>query len=415
MKKLPLREITSRCEELDKCVKCGICQSICPTFQVDGHEGKTARGKIILLRGLLEENLLPTTTLADIFDDCLTCYACQTVCPAGVKTERLWTSARFDLAEKSSLTRKKRLGLRWSIGKPALFKNLVRIAGIFGFDPDNPDGVNLNDRIILPFKGAPLLDSLEEEYIPTGKQIGSVAILIGCSGNLFAPNVVRASIKLLTAFGWRVIIPKNQVCCGAPAINNQDWKTARKLASRNLDTFLSLDVDRITSPDATCSGAFIKDYFEIFRSDELTLTKVQEVALKTAQLGEVLAESITSIRPTFKKIISRITLHDSCHSTHLTGGSGWRKIIGRIDGLKIIEMMESDHCCGFGGSYSIFHRETAMKIAERKLSNSIETNAERVLVGSPGCLIWLNSAKKLTPSENIRIQHVSEIIVEALC
>lgn len=415
MKKLPLHEIASRSEELDKCVTCGLCQSVCPTYIADGHEGKTARGKIILLRGLLDGNLSPTSSIADIFDDCLTCYACQSVCPAGVKTERLWTSARYDLAEISSSTRKKRIGLRWTIGKPALFNILVEIAGKFGFNPENPESVNLHKRIVLPFKGAPLLDSLKEEYLPEGTQIGTVAMLIGCSGNLFAPNVVKASIRLLTTFGWRVIIPKNQVCCGAPAINNQDWKTARKLARKNLDVFLSLDSDKITSPDATCTGAFMKDYNEIFSHNELVLPEVKKLASKTTQLSEILAESMTENKPIFKKYKSRVTLHDSCHSTHLTGGSGWRKILKQIDGLEIIEMLESDHCCGFGGSYSLFHRETAMKIADRKLSNSVKTGAELVLVGSPGCLIWLNSAKKLVPSGNLKIQHVSELICNAIC
>ncbi|MBT7616288.1 MAG: (Fe-S)-binding protein [Calditrichaeota bacterium] len=415
MKKLPLHEIASRSEELDKCVTCGLCQSVCPTFIADGHEGKTARGKIILLRGLLDGSLSPTSSIADIFDDCLTCYACQTVCPAGVKTERLWTSARFDLAEKSSSTRKKRIGLRWTIGKPALFNILVRIAGKFGFDPDKPESVNLHNRIVLPFKGAPLLDSLEEEYLPEGSPVGTVAMLVGCSGNLFAPNVVKSSIRLLTAFGWRVIIPKDQVCCGAPAINNQDWKTARKLALKNMDVFLSLDVDRVTSPDATCTGAIMKDYKEIFRSDEIVLSHLKKLASKTAQLSEVLGNYKTDIKPAFRVFKSRVTLHDSCHSTHLTGGSGWRKLLNKIEGLEIIEMQESDHCCGFGGSYSLFHRETAMKIADRKLSNSVKTGAELVLVGSPGCLIWLNSAKKLVPSGNLKIQHVSELISNAIC
>lgn len=415
MKKLPLTEIASRREELDKCVTCGLCQSVCPSFQADGYEGKTARGKIILMRGLLDGSLSPTSSLADIFDDCLTCYACQTVCPAGVKTERLWTSARTDLASKSSSTKKKRLGLRWTIGKPSLFKIMVRIAGKFGFDPGKPENINLNGKIVLPFKGAPLLDSLEAEYLPQGKQVGSIALLVGCSGNLFAPDVVRASIKLLTAYGWRVIIPKAQVCCGAPAINNQDWKTARTLALKNLDIFLGLEVDKITSPDATCAAAFIKDYHEIFRGDELILSHVKKLSAKTMQLEAVLAESMDNYKPEFKSIKSKVTLHDSCHSIHLTRVSSWRKILKEIEGLELIEMSDSEHCCGFGGSYSFFHRETALKIAGQKLSNSVETKAELVLVGSPGCLIWLNSAKKLVPSKDVKIQHVAELLSNSLC
>jgi len=414
MKKLPLLEIAAREEELYKCVNCGLCQSVCPTYLVTGHEGKTARGKILLMRGLLEDLLEPSVSISNIFDDCLTCYACQTVCPAGVKTERLWTSARQDLASSSLTTWIKRIGLRLTIGKPWIFNKLAHLAGLsFGFNRDNHRGAVLKGRLLFPFSGAPYLRSLKEEYEPVEEVSGSVGLLLGCSSNLFTPWVVDAAIKLLNAAGWRVIIPHDQVCCGAPAINNGDWKTAKRLAKENIQLFNDLEADYITSCDATCAGAFIKDYLEIFANDEEFLKEAKRLSSKTLQLGQLLDIALDANRLRFNPIKTSITIHDSCHSTHLTGGPGWRKLLQTIEGISIIEMNDSDHCCGFGGSYTFFHPNTAAKIAEQKLLNARETDVKQVLVGSPGCMIRLQSPG-VNPQNNqdIEIRHVAELLAE---
>lgn len=414
-KKYPLSEISIRREELDKCVNCGLCQAVCPTFLVSGHEGLTARGKIVILKDLLDGRLKLSSNIADLFDDCLTCYACQTVCPALVRTDRLWTAARQDLAPWSTTRFSKRTAFRWSIGKPFLFRFVVRIVGLlFGFDRHNHQVFNVKHPKVTLFRGAPYLDVLKTEYLPESQPIGTVGLLVGCSCNLVAPWILDATIRLLTASGWRVIIPHDQVCCGAPAINNGDWKTARRLAKHNIRIFKSIEADYITSPDATCAGSFKRDYPELYCGSGKLFEEAERLAEKTVELSHLIAGAIDEKRLKLKPSPLSVTLHDSCHATHNAEGSRWRDILRKVDKLEIIEMQDSEHCCGFGGSYAYYHSDTSSKIADRKIERARKTRAKTILVGSPGCLLKLQPFVLDKFGSEINVKHVVELLAEAL-
>lgn len=415
MKEKQLSEVSRRTEELDKCVNCGLCQAVCPTFLLKGHEGLTARGKILLLKGLLNKEINPSKSIADLFDDCLTCYACQTVCPAGVKTQRLWTSSRQDLGSLSSTRSIKHLGLAWSIGKPRLFELEVKLAGsLIGFDRQDRNSVCLRGRSLPIFKGAPYLKHLQEEYLPLGREVGSVGLLLGCSVNLSTPWIADDVIKLLNAAGWRVIIPKDQVCCGAPVINNACWNIARKLAKRNLTVFIRSGVDRVVSADGTCANALMHDYMELFQEDDDLFANAIDLARITADLGTLLAEAFDDNRLNFTNCDKVVTLHDSCHVTHVGGGNRWGSLLNAVDGLEIRKLPDSDHCCGFGGSYAFFHNDTSFRIADRKAQRVLETGADEVLVGSPGCLLRLRSVLNADTEKEVVVRHVAELLSEVV-
>jgi len=403
-------EIDARSDELAKCVNCGLCQAVCPTYLIDGYEGKTARGKIELMRGLLDGSLKPSTAIADLADDCLTCYACRTVCPAGVETDRLWTAMRQDLAPFATNTKRKRRALHWSVGSPRIMRLAVRRYGkLHGFDRKRPSEAKLT-RFGLPlFSGAPYLESLESEYPAFGEEIGRIGLLIGCSGNLSTPWAVDAAISLLRTSGWRVIVPKSQGCCGAPAINNGQWKLARKLARKTLDVFEEAGVDRITSPDATCSATLSHDYLNLFAALPADLERVEELSKKRVELGNILGEALDDGRLKFHPLKVAVTVHDSCHSFHLGGGGRWRDLLTAIPGLEIREMRQPSLCCGFGGSYSAMHREGSDRIAARKIADAVSTGAELILVSSPGCQIRLQSVST-GDVEPPQVRYVAELL-----
>ncbi len=410
-----LTEISFRTEELDKCVNCGLCQAVCPTFLVKGGEGLTARGKIMLLKELLDGSVEPSGSIADLFDDCLTCYACQSVCPADVRTQRLWTTARQDMAGQSISGKMKHVGLAWTIGRPKLFDFEVQLAGsIVGFEQSEHTRARLGKWSLPIFRGAPYLRRLADEYPATGKEVGSVGMLLGCSVNLSTPWIADATIKLLNAAGWRVIIPKNQVCCGAPAINNACWDIARKLARMNMTVFNRLGVDRIISADGTCANAFAYDYLELFREDDESLAEAVNLARITADLGTLLAEALDDDRLKFRKCDRVVTLHDSCHVEHVGEGSRWRDLLNAVEGLEIKELTDSDHCCGFGGSYAFFHNYTSFKIAKRKIERVVETGAGEVLVASPGCMLRLQSVVNNKAGRSVVVRHVAELLTEVI-
>lgn len=410
----PLIETASHAEELHKCVNCGVCQAVCPTYLTQGREALTARGKINLLTAILDGRLKPTGSVAGEFDDCLTCYACQTVCPAGVRTEKLWTSARQDLANFSTTSWKKRLALRLIIGKPALFRSLIFWSGKLGYPRGHDDHQKSRLRGLLPFNGAPYQRRPESEFRPSQKPLGTITLFLGCSVNIYLPEVADAVVKLLTAGGWQVSIPRHQVCCGAPAINNGDWATARKLAKINLGLISQQKSKYVTSCDATCGGALKFDYPELFKRNKSLGSQVEQLSEQTLRVDQLLFQSLQADRLKFKPLMKRITLHDSCHATHLGDRSRWRDLIAGLEGLKLNEMEHSDHCCGFGGSYMFFHQATSRKIAERKLDFARETGVSEILVSSPGCLIRLKSLAQYKHNSNIRIRHIAELLAEQI-
>lgn len=411
-----LDEIRIRSDELDKCVNCGLCQSVCPTYLTSGNEGLTARGKIEILKSILNGSLEPSGSIARLFDDCLTCYACQSVCPAGVKTERLWTPARQELTPLYGYGILKRLGLKWTIGSPALFNLLVKVTGILtGYNRGDEDGAKLSGKSFPIFSGAPYLSKLEREYPATGKEIGSIGLLLGCTCNLSTPWIADAVIKVLTNAGYRVIIPVEQVCCGAPAINNGSWEVAKKLAERNLEVFNSLGVDYITSPDGTCAGTFRHDYRLLFEREGNNQSEIEELSKKTIDLSVLLYNALSAGSLRIEgSVKSKVTLHDSCHVTHSGTGNRWRELLSVVEGLDLIEMKRSEHCCGFGGSYAYSHPRESLRIAERKLRDAFQTGASQVLVGSPGCLLRLKSLLSDEQTGELRVRHAVEVIEKAI-
>ncbi len=390
-----MKNVTARKDELLKCVNCGLCQSVCPTYLLERHEALTARGKIVLLKGILDRIIEPSASIADLFDNCLTCYACQSVCPAGVKTERLWTAARQDLAKWSKVGKVKRVGIQWSVGKPILFNFEAMVGGKLWGTPLS--------------SSAPYISQLQSEYLPDVEPVASVGLLLGCSGNVFVPSVIDSTIKLLIAGGYRIVIPKRQVCCGAPAINNGDWDTARKLALMNANAFTELNADYVTSPDATCAGAMTCDYHEIFAELPNRIELVERLSDMVIGLDQLLYNVVERLH--FHPIETEVTLHDSCHSTHIGNGDRWRDILSSIDKLQLNEMHNSDHCCGFGGSYMFTHRKLSKEIAQTKIGNAKDTDSKQMLVGSPGCMVRLQSAND---GNGFQVRHVTELLMELI-
>ncbi|MFC2150341.1 (Fe-S)-binding protein [Calditrichota bacterium] len=398
--------------ELDKCVNCGLCQSVCPTYLTNNNESLTARGKIVLLKSMLDGKLEPSAKIADIFDNCLTCYACQTICPADVRTEKIWTSAREDLSRLSVKSKFKQQLLRFSIGKPAFLERLVRMASLaFGKDTSDHRQINYSKFGFKLDKRAPYLSSIIGVHSPAGDIRGRVGLLVGCSGNYLYPAAVDATIKLLNICGWEVIVPKCQVCCGAPAINNGNWELARSLAEINASVFNELELDAVLSPDATCSSAIIHDYRRIFFE---TPNDVVRLANATQDLGAFIAASLANFPIEFHNRHYCIALQDSCHATHYTGNNSWREVLSQIKGITIDETSNSSNCCGFGGSYALMHRDSSVIIGRAKIKSVRQHGGNELVACSPGCVVHLQSAANLEDDNNINVRHVAEIVADFL-
>lgn len=411
MKTSQFHEISFRAEELSKCTRCGVCHSVCPVYLADSYEGKSAKGKIVLLTELLDNSLEPNGRIAKIFDDCLTCHACRTVCPAGVRTDRLWAATREDLKGKSLTTWIKRRIIRFTIGKPKLFNiSIGAVGSMFGRDKELLKNSSAT-RGFFPFRGAPYSDLLESEYPPEGRSIGRVGLLVGCSSNIFAPSVVDASIRLLNACGFTVCIPNEQVCCGIPAINNGDWDTARKLAQKNINIFIDGKYDFVTSCDSTCASTLKSGYLDIFSGFGSLRKDAELLSEKTIQLSNLLMKNFDKLESKLQIAQSDLAVHNSCHEF---GDSNWSEILENLSQINTIDFENSSHCCGFGGSFSIMHSKTAAEIAEKKLSSFVESGAKKILIGSPGCCLHLKKYQDSLKYQDLKLEHVTDFLSSCL-
>ncbi|MBD3166954.1 4Fe-4S dicluster domain-containing protein, partial [bacterium] len=308
--------------ELDKCVTCGICHDVCPTYKLSDRELLSPRGRIVLLRRLLDGDIEPEEIGPDAFDFCTLCYACQTACPAGVKTDLLFIAARKTLADYNGIDKTKQLVFK-TLEKP----NRVALAVGAGSLAQKMLGRKAVDSIaggmhVPKLRSKPTLRELPPVVPPAdgGEPRYRVGFFIGCVANYVASAPALAAIEVLSRLGCEVVIPQAQVCCGAPAFNNGDYDTARRLAEVNLQLFRDAGIDYIVSPDATCGGAFSHEIPELAEElgDELWHL-AHEMQEKTIDFPSFVLEHLD---PQFDDTGAppiEVTIHDSCHLTHTKG------------------------------------------------------------------------------------------------
>ncbi len=392
--------------ELEKCAACGVCHSVCPVYNLTGDDTLSARGKIHILKALAAGELDFSKVGSGIFDRCLMCYACATACPSGVRTDRIWLQARdwFSryagsgikgpvlraVSRGESLNRLMRWGKTARNAAPGLFKS-----GDGKFRP------SLQDKF--------LIDLLPEIIPAKGEKKLRAGYFIGCVSNFFLGEIGLAAIEVLAALGCEVVIPKAQVCCGAPAFNNGEPEAAKGLARQNVQAFLQTEVDIITSADATCGGSFTHEYNQLIGGEP----DYEEFSGKYREIHGLILE--LGLPEKMKEIPAKVTYHDSCHLRHTQGvREAPRKILQALPGIDFREMTDSELCCGFGGSFSLFHGGDSTQISTEKLENAAASGADELAAGSPGCVLKLKEeaqAKKIP----IKVKHTLEFVAERLC
>ena len=390
--------------ELRQCAACGTCHSVCPVYNLTGDDTLSARGKIHILRALAGDELDPSKIGRGIFERCLLCYACQTACPSGVETSKIWIRARdyftHTLGEGikgkalRTLSKKDNLNKAMRLGRAAQ-KAVPEMRSKTGsFKP------KLADRF--------LIDELPEIVPAQGEKRYRVGYFIGCVSNFFLGEIATAAIKTLAALGCEVVIPKGQVCCGAPAFNNGEMEAAGMLARRNVEVFLDAEVDIIVSADATCGGSFIHEYNQLLGGD----ARYEEFSRKYRELHGLILE--LGLDGKLKSIPAKVTYHDSCHLRHTQGvREAPRDILKSLPGVDFVEMADSEMCCGFGGSFSLFHGGDSSRISEDKLENALAVGAEEIAAASPGCILKLRE-EAAVKGLAIKVKHTVQFVWERM-
>ena len=376
------------------CMHCGICLPQCPTYRVLGQEMDSPRGRIYLMRAAGEGRIGLTENFILHMDRCLGCRACETACPAGVPFGRLLEETRGQIERRASRPRSRRLLGRLLLGvfperrrlarvlaltrlyQRSGLQRVVRGSGLLRTLPR----LDAMERL-LPALAAPTRDPLPAETLPPGgSPRGTVALLEGCVQSMLFPEVNRATVTLLARAGYRVVVPRDQGCCGALHLHWGDRAGARALAGRNLSGLGG--ADWIVTNAAGC-GAALREYGHLLGDD----SRAQDFAGRVRDVSELLAEHLPGpLRP----LDLTVTYHEPCHLAHgQRVREAPRALLRAIPGLRLVELPESDVCCGSAGVYNLMEPEIAGQLLDRKLDRIATTRATVVASGNPGCLLQI--------------------------
>lgn len=426
-------------EEIDKCVKCGTCRSVCPVFRGVGREPASTRGRITLVGSYLDGETGLTEAYIRQVKDCTLCGACTSNCPSGVPTPEIIAAARADLAEKEGTSTAASFLLR-NLKSPGRFMPLAmkfasRMQSIFL--KDNAGETGLLSRFPLPIPGVgegrllPPLARTSFMDTPTGKKlrretkkgdkngekttaVATVAFYVGCGVNYLMPNIGEATVKALEKAGARVVLPPGQVCCGMPAWSAGEAETAREMAVKNIEEFERYDVDNIVTSCATCGHGLRTKMREMVDDDPELAERAGKLASKVRDVSELLVElgyergEGEDRREEGERRI--VTYHDPCHLGRMQGVREQpRDLVKANPGLELREMSHPCRCCGFGGGLSLSDYDLSRRIAREKAESVRDSGADIVATGCPGCMVQLRDCLN-DIGVDAEVRHVVELL-----
>ena len=413
-------------EDILRCVHCGLCLNHCPTYSELGLETESPRGRLYLMRAMSQGRIPISENVVRHLDLCLQCRNCQAVCPSGVRYGQIMEEARADIlrdgrhAPASWLA--SRLVLRTFFSNPRRIRYLMTALGLYqrsGLQSLLRRSALLN---LLPDPWRNL-----EQLVPrvstrpfTARGIvGSpadnpprfrVALLSGCLMPYVFAHVHEATVRLLVRYGCQVVVPPEQVCCGALHLHSGDRQEAKRLARRNIDVFLAEEVDAIIANVAGC-GTAMKEYGELLKDDLQYAEKANRFSALVRDVHEFLAD--LPLADGLGPLHQVVTYQDPCHLLHAQGiKSQPRALLQAIPGLELVEMSEPDRCCGSGGIYNIIHPRMADRLLRQKMRDVTATGAQVIATANAGCALQLEAGLRRYGLSG-RVAHVVELLDEA--
>src|SRR3990172_2564645 len=387
-------------EEFYRCIKCGNCQPVCPTYIETRDESMVARGRLALSEAVVEGRLGLTDGLMERVSKCLSCMACSESCPTGVDVVKLLTAVRSQVVEDKGLDPISKVVLRVILKNNRLLSFTAKLMGLsvrlYNFLPSDgifgriiPFTKNGIKRVIPPFGGRHLRKGLPE-VLKVEKPKMRVAFYTGGMTDMVYQDVGRGIISVLKKLNIEIVLPQGQACCGAPAYYMGDRKTALELAKSNIEVFKDLKVDAIITCCATC-GTMLKEVYPLLLDKD-----AKEVSDKTVDIQKFIADRLENIIPPHPPLIKggkrgfKVTYHDPCHLKRGQGVvSAPREILKSIPGIEYIEMKDADRCCGGSGTFSLKYYDFSMAIGKYKAEKIRESSADIVATDCPSCQMQL--------------------------
>jgi glycolate oxidase iron-sulfur subunit len=432
--------------DITRCIHCGLCLSVCPTYKETGLETESPRGRLYLMRAFAQGEISASATLASHLDLCLQCRACETVCPSGVKYGHLVELTLDEVSQQrqSHQTTIEKV-LRWLIFRQLFPKprNLRLFALAMRFYQRTPlqsltRKLKLLHLPLFKWSGLERMAVLEETMLPpvskplfdppaTGKvpalieQKYRVALFGGCIMSMAFARVNDATIRVLRRNYCEVVIPQSLNCCGALHAHNGDRDYSKQMARQNIEVFEEAErvhgkFDAIIINAGGC-GAMLKEYGELLKHDPDYAERAEQFAHRVKDLSEFVAG--LDFNREFGRVEKRITYQDSCHLAH---GQKVRlqprTLLKAIPGLELVEMPESDKCCGSAGVYNVTQYDMSMQILDHKLENAAMVKPDYIITANPGCQLQMQLGVRRAGLTNangkaVEVKHYVEILDEA--
>jgi glycolate oxidase iron-sulfur subunit len=404
---------------IEKCVHCGFCLPVCPTYVLWGQEMDSPRGRIYLMKIASEGATDMNSNWVSHFDSCLGCMACMTACPSGVDYGKLIEATRAQIERKTDrslgeklhrrfvfevFTRPERLRqmrLPLLVYQKSGLQAVVRSSGLLKLLPKKMQTM----EALLP--RLETREAVAELTPAVGAKRRRVGLLLGCVQREFFSQVNAATARVLAAEGCEVVAPSEQPCCGALLVHAGEEAAAVALAKRMIEAFERADVETVVTNAAGC-GSNVKEYGHLLRDEPEYAERARTFAAKCKDVSEVLAEMEPRARRNALKL--RVAFHDSCHLQHAQGvRSQPRALLSKIPGLELAEIPEAAICCGSAGIYNLVQPDAANALGDRKAELIVPLKADVVATGNPGCILQMQSALARR-SQKISVLHTIQIL-----
>ena len=407
---------------LKQCVHCGLCLDYCPTYRVNGLENDSPRGRIYQVRGVYSGKIDPNDPkFRKHIYQCLDCRACETACPSGVNYGRIVEAARgtappIDAAERTigrtvlnriftSNLALAALGAGMRAYQKLGIQDLFRKSGLPKILPERLGSM---ERMLPATQGGLLKPVVPELVRARGRTRYRVGFIAGCVMQEFLGETNQASVRVLARNGCDVYTPRAQGCCGALHVHIGERDTARDLARRNIELFESLSLDAVIINAAGC-GSTLKEYGDLFMHDAAWHDRAVAFSRSVKDINEWLVETGID-EDGLGELPARVTYQDPCHLVHGQGIRNQpRQLLRAIPGLQLVELKDSDVCCGSAGIYNLTHPEFSQEILSWKMPEVEKTRAQILVAPNPGCAMQIAYGAKERGLE-LEVAHVVDLL-----
>jgi glycolate oxidase iron-sulfur subunit len=406
---LPGTPLAAALPGINQCVHCGFCLQACPTYLTLEDENESPRGRIFLMRSLLEGTIAPDDAQVHAhIDRCLGCRACEPACPSGVPYGQLLEATRATLRESRPTSLIGRLIL-YVFAHPTLMRIAMFASRLLAATPIPTLLARVGGRLgfgmaMLASAGSPL--EVDPYEASNDGDRGKTVLLEGCVMEGLFTGTNRATERVLKRNGYSMRRTPGQACCGALHAHAGDLEAARKLARRNIAAFESSGADLIAVNAAGC-GAMMKEYGHLLHDDPEWSTRAMQVSSRVRDVSELLAAA----GPVPGNALPlRVTYDAPCHLVHAQRVvSEPIAVLGAIPKLELIPLRDSEMCCGSAGIYNLIEPETSDAVLDPKLANIAESGAPFVATGNPGCLMQIG-AGLLRSGSKAKAIHIVDLL-----